>query len=124
MPGEVIPGHAFYDYADKYLDDQSRTVIPAELPAGVVADLQRLAVAAFRAVDAQGMARVDFFYEGPGGGIVVNEINTIPGFTVISMFPKVWAASGVPYEALLDRLVALALERHARRPRPETEAGS
>lgn len=120
LPGEVIPGHAFYDYADKYLDHLSRTVVPADLPDEVVAELQRQAVAAFQAVDAQGMARVDFFYCGDGpAGVVINEINTIPGFTVISMFPKLWAASGVPYGDLLDQLVSLALERHARRPRPD-----
>jgi len=122
VPGEVIPGREFYDYAAKYLDDTSRTEVPADLPPGVVRRLQDLAVAAFQAVDASGMARVDFFYdegrEG-GDGVVVNEINTIPGFTVISMFPKLWEASGVPYPRLLDRLVELALERHVQRPRPQ-----
>jgi D-alanine-D-alanine ligase len=118
VPGEVIPGAGFYDYAAKYLHDTARLVVPAELPAGAVAELQQAAVQAFLAVEAAGMARVDFFYRGerPGRpGIVVNEINTIPGFTVISMFPKLWAASGVPYSRLLDRLVELALERHRRR---------
>jgi len=122
VPGEVLPGREFYDYAAKYLDDTSRTVVPADLPAQVAAELRRLAVAAFQAVDAAGMARVDFFYDGerPGGrGIVLNEINTIPGFTTISMFPKVWEASGVSYPRLLDRLVDLALERHRSRPAPE-----
>jgi D-alanine-D-alanine ligase len=122
VPGEVVPGREFYDYAAKYLDDTSRTEIPADLPPAVVRELQALAVAAFRAVDAAGMARVDFFYDQDGqtgSGVVVNEINTIPGFTVISMFPKLWEASGLPYPRLLDRLVELALERHRQRPRPE-----
>jgi D-alanine-D-alanine ligase len=128
VPGEVLPGRDFYDYAAKYLDDTSRTEIPAQLPAPVVRELQELAVAAFRAVDASGMARVDFFYDeaGPDGGqrVVVNEINTIPGFTVISMFPKLWEASGLPYPRLLDRLIELALERHRQRPRPEAVGAS
>jgi D-alanine-D-alanine ligase len=122
VPGEVFPGREFYDYAAKYLDDTSRTEIPAALPLAVVSELQELAVAAFRAVDAAGMARVDFFYDPAGqtgSGVVVNEINTIPGFTMISMFPKLWEASGLPYPRLLDRLVELALERHRQRPRPE-----
>jgi D-alanine-D-alanine ligase len=122
VPGEVFPGREFYDYAAKYLDGTSRTEIPADLPPAVVAELQELAVAAFRAVDAAGMARVDFFYGQAGqngSGVVVNEINTIPGFTMISMFPKLWEASGLPYPRLLDRLVDLALERHRQRPRPE-----
>jgi D-alanine-D-alanine ligase len=131
VPGEVFPGREFYDYAAKYLDDTSRTEIPARLAPAVVAELQELAVAAFKAVDASGMARVDFFYQpehvdggGSGGGVVVNEINTIPGFTVISMFPKLWAASGLSYPRLLDRLVELALERHCQRPRPEAVGAS
>src|SRR5882672_3167123 len=124
VPGEVFPGREFYDYAAKYLDDTSRTEIPVDLPPAVVSELQELALAAFRAVDAAGMARVDFFYEEAGRGVVVNEINTIPGFTMISMFPKLWEASGIPYPRLLDRLVELALERHRQRPRPETLPGA
>ncbi|MEA2533509.1 MAG: D-alanine-D-alanine ligase [Actinomycetota bacterium] len=122
VPGEVFPGREFYDYAAKYLDDTSRTEIPADLPPAVVRELQELAVAAFRAVDAAGMARVDFFWDEAGqtgARAVVNEINTIPGFTEISMFPQLWEASGLPYPRLLDRLVELALERHRQRPRPE-----
>jgi len=119
VPGEVFPGREFYDYAAKYLDDTSRTEIPADLPAAEVRELQELAVAAFRAVDAVGMARVDFFWDEAGRGVVVNEINTIPGFTTISMFPQLWEASGLPYPRLLDRLVELALERHRQRPRRE-----
>jgi D-alanine-D-alanine ligase len=117
VPGEVVPGREFYDYAAKYLDDSSRTLVPADLPPAVVQEVQALAVAAFRAVDAAGMARVDFFYDEQGRGVVLNEINTIPGFTEISMFPKLWAASGLPYPHLLDRLVELAFERHRRRLR-------
>ena len=118
VPGEVIPGREFYDYAAKYIDDTSRTIIPGVLPPEAVEELQTLAVAAFRAVDASGMARVDFFYD-EGRGAVLNEINTIPGFTEISMFPKLWEASGLPYRALIDRLVELALQRYQQRPRPE-----
>lgn len=112
VPGEVIAGRDFYDYAAKYLEDRSRSIIPAELPQGVAEELRAAAVAAFQAIDASGMARVDFFYDESGRGVVINEINTIPGFTVISMFPKLWEASGLPYPRLIDRLVELALERH------------
>ena len=117
VPGEIIPGAEFYSFAAKYVDDRSRLVIPAELPDKAAAVLQAAAVAAFQAVEAAGMARVDFFYRG-GTDIVVNEINTIPGFTVISMFPKLWAASGLGYPQLLDRLVELAMERASRGGRP------
>jgi D-alanine-D-alanine ligase len=120
VPGEVIPGREFYDYEAKYLDEGSRTVIPAELTAGQIADIQRLAVAAFRAVDAAGMSRVDFLLARATGTIYLNEINTIPGFTTISMFAKMWEASGVAYPALVDRLIQLALERHADKQRLRT----
>ena len=112
-PGEVIPSREFYDYQAKYLDDDSRTIIPAELPAKVTADVKRLAIEVFRALDCAGMARVDFLMDGGSGKLYVNEINTIPGFTTISMYSKMWAASGVPYPELLDRLITLARERHA-----------
>lgn len=115
VPGEIRPGAEFYDYADKYLDGSAELVIPAELPDEVRAELDDLARRAFRALRAEGMARVDFFYEEDGRGLLLNEINTIPGFTPISMYPKLWAASGLDYGALIDELVALALERHARR---------
>ena len=117
VAGEVKPGREFYDYEDKYLDDAAQLMIPAQLDPDVQAQGQLLAAAAYTALRAEGMARVDFFYdERPGGrGWLVNEINTIPGFTPISQFPKLWAASGVPYPQLLDRLVELALARHARR---------
>lgn len=119
LPGEVQPGAEFYDYADKYLDDGSRTLIPAPLPDAVAAEAQALAVRAFRALRCDGLARVDFFYEdGPSGrGLLLNEVNTIPGFTPISMYPKMWIASGLSYPALIDELVDLALDRHARRRR-------
>ena len=112
VPGEVIPSREFYDYEAKYLDEGSRVVIPAELPDPVAAEVRRLSIAAFTAIDCAGMARVDFLLSRSSGAIFVNEVNTIPGFTTISMFAKLWAASGVPYGALLDRLIALALERH------------
>jgi D-alanine-D-alanine ligase len=113
LPGEIIPSREFYDYEAKYLDDSSRCIVPANLPAEVVAEVQRLAIEVFRAVDCAGMARVDFLMDGGSGAIYVNEINTIPGFTTISMYAKMWDASGLPYPALLDRLIALARERHA-----------
>jgi D-alanine-D-alanine ligase len=115
VPGEIRPGAEFYDYADKYLDGSAELVIPAELPDDVRRELDDLARRSFRALRAEDMARVDFFYEEGGRGLLLNEINTIPGFTPISMYPKLWAASGVPYGQLIDELVELALERHARR---------
>lgn len=113
VPGEVIPSREFYDYESKYLDADSRTIVPADLPANVTAEVKRLAIEVFRAVDCAGMARVDFLMDGTTGTLYVNEINTIPGFTTISMYAKMWAASGVPYPELLDRLITLARERHA-----------
>jgi D-alanine-D-alanine ligase len=113
IPGEVIPSREFYDYEAKYLDHNSEVVIPADLPPALVEEVQRLSMAAFRAIDCAGMARVDFLLARDTGAIVVNEINTIPGFTTISMYSKMWAASGLSYSALIDRLVELALERHA-----------
>lgn len=115
VPGEIVPSHDFYDYEDKYLAGAARMVIPAEAPAAVLESCRSLAVQAARALRAEGMARVDFFYDEAGGRLLVNEVNTIPGFTPFSMFPSLWAASGLPYDALIDRLVELALERHARR---------
>ena len=96
-------------------------IIPADLPDDVVAELQRLAIAAFTTLRCDGMARVDFFYEPDGRGLLLNEVNTIPGFTPISMYPKLWAASGLPYDELIDELVRLALERHDRRSRFSTK---
>ena len=120
VPGEVIPSREFYDYEAKYLDESSRTVIPAELSEREVAEVKRLAIDAFKAIDAAGMSRVDFLLAGASGKIYVNEINTIPGFTTISMYSKMWEASGVPYPALVDRLIQLALERHADKQRLRT----
>lgn len=119
--GEIRPrGHEFYDYAAKYLDEQgAELLIPAEVPPRVAEEAQRMAVEAFRAIDCAGMARVDLFLLEPDR-LLVNEINTIPGFTQISMYPKLWAASGVPYPELVDRLVELALERFERDRRKGT----
>ncbi|HEX9122366.1 MAG TPA: D-alanine--D-alanine ligase family protein [Actinomycetota bacterium] len=113
VAGEIVPkgAHEFYDYDAKYTDEHgAELLIPADLPAGVLGEVQRLAVAAFLAVDGAGMARVDFFLRSDGS-LLLNEINTIPGFTQISMYPKLWEASGMPYAELVDRLVELALER-------------
>jgi D-alanine-D-alanine ligase len=117
VPGEIVPVHEFYDYAAKYLDEGSELIIPAELAAAETRRVRQLAVAAFRAVDCAGMARVDFLLERRTGKIYVNEINTIPGFTSISMFPKLWQASGLSYSRLIDRLIELALERHRQKQR-------
>jgi D-alanine-D-alanine ligase len=113
MPGEVVPGREFYDYEAKYLDEGSRTIIPADLSAEQVRDVQRLAIAAFRAIDASGLSRVDFLLSKDTGAIYLNEINTMPGFTTISMYSKMWEASGITYSALVDRLIQLAIARHA-----------
>jgi D-alanine-D-alanine ligase len=114
VAGEIVPtGHEFYDYESKYLDAQgSELIIPAEVPEPTLEEIQRLAVAAFRAIDCAGMARVDFFITRDDV-LLLNEVNTIPGFTQISMYPKLWEASGVSYPELIDRLIELALERHA-----------
>ena len=110
--GEVVPHHEFYDFQAKYLEEGSVLRIPAPLPEQVAEEVRRLAVEAFRAIDCAGMARVDFFFEDDTGLLYLNEINTIPGFTPISMYPKLWEASGIPYAKLIDRLIELALERH------------
>jgi D-alanine-D-alanine ligase len=115
VPGEVRPSHEFYDYEDKYEDGAAALLVPAPLPPDVTADVQRMAVAAGHALRVDGMARVDFFYEEGGRGLLLNEVNTIPGFTPISMYPKMWEASGVAYPALIDALVKAGLERHANR---------
>lgn len=112
VPGEIVPSGEFYDYAAKYLDGASRELIPAPLDAGQTAQFQRLAVEAYKAADLAGMSRVDFLLSRTTGVIVLNEVNTIPGFTTISMYPKLWEASGLTYPKLLDRLIELALERH------------
>ncbi|RMG50616.1 MAG: D-alanine--D-alanine ligase [Acidobacteria bacterium] len=112
LPGEIIPGAEFYDYTDKYISDAAQLIIPAKLPARLTAKLQRWAIRAFQAIEGSGMARVDFFIERRTGRLLVNEINTIPGFTSISMYPKLWEVSGIRYPELIDRLIELALERH------------
>jgi D-alanine-D-alanine ligase len=115
VPGEVVPAAEFYDYEDKYHDGNAQLIIPAILPPGVAEELQDLARRAYRALRVEGMARADFLYEEDGRGPLVNELNTIPGFTPISMYPKLWEASGLGYSELIDRLVDLAIERHQRR---------
>jgi D-alanine-D-alanine ligase len=112
-PCEILPSREFYDYDDKYLLDQARTVIPADLSPEQTAEIQRLAVECYRAVECEGMARVDFLLESATGKLYINEINTIPGFTSISMYPKMWEYSGLAMPKLIDRLIELALERHA-----------
>jgi D-alanine-D-alanine ligase len=118
--GEVIPSREFYDYEAKYLDEGSRTLIPADLPAPLAEEVRQLARSAFLAIDGAGMARVDFLLDRERGRLYVNEVNTIPGFTTISMYAKLWAASGVEYPQLLDKLVQLALDRHAEKQQLRT----
>jgi len=120
LPGEIVPGHEFYDYDDKYLTDEADLLIPAKLGDPEIAEVQHLAITAYKALRVDGMARVDFFYEEGGRGWLVNELNTIPGFTPISMYPKMWEASGLSYPELVDELVRLALERFERRRRFST----
>ncbi len=114
--GEIVPGAEFYDYADKYLSDAARLIAPAELPAATAERLRRLAVDAFTALGGWGLARVDFFLAADGE-LYLNEINTLPGFTAISMYPRLWGLSGLPLAPLVDRLVTIACERHADRRR-------
>jgi D-alanine-D-alanine ligase len=121
VPGEIIPSGEFYDYEAKYLNAASREVIPAVLPERLAEEIRLLAVTAFKALDCAGMARVDFLLADDGtGSLYLNELNTIPGFTTISMYSKMWAASGVSYPQLLDRLIALAIERHAEKQQLRT----
>ena len=128
VPGEIVPHREFYDYAAKYLEEGSKILIPAELKPVQVNKIQKYAVDAFRALELSGMARVDFFLEKEGGKIYLNEVNTIPGFTSISMFPKMWEASGLSFRELIDKLIELALEQHAEKARTkyqiELPAGS
>jgi D-alanine-D-alanine ligase len=114
LPGEIVPGHEFYDYEDKYVDDRSRSVIPADLPEYVRDEVRGLAIAAFDLLGGAGFARVDFFLERKSGRVLLNEINSLPGFTPISMFPKMWEAAGLPLGSLLDRLVKSAFRRPLR----------
>jgi D-alanine-D-alanine ligase len=115
LPCEILPSREFYDYEDKYLLDRAATRLPADLPPEKTEELRRLAVACFRAVECEGMARVDFFLETATDRLYINEINTIPGFTSISMYPKMWEHSGIGFGALLDRLIELALDRHRKK---------
>jgi D-alanine-D-alanine ligase len=118
--GEVVPSNEFYDYNAKYLDGKSQIIIPADIPHITAENVRRWAVQAFLALDLSGLARVDFFMEKETGKVYINEVNTIPGFTQISMYPKLWEASGLSYPQLLDRLIELAIERHEDRQRNKT----
>jgi D-alanine-D-alanine ligase len=131
VPGEIVPHREFYDYAAKYLEEGTKLLIPADLKPAQVKKFQHLAVLAFRALELSGMARVDFFLGKEGGKTYLNEVNTIPGFTSISMYPKLWEASGIPFPQLIDKLIELALEQHAEKTRtkyaielPEGSAGA
>jgi D-alanine-D-alanine ligase len=115
LPCEILPSREFYDYEDKYLLDRAHTQVPADLPPEQTEEVRRLAVECYRAVECEGMARVDFLLEAATGRIYINEINTIPGFTSISMYPKMWEHSGISFSALIDRLIGLALDRHQRK---------
>jgi D-alanine-D-alanine ligase len=115
--GEIIPGNDFYDYEDKYVSDSATLMIPAQLTAEQSENLRQLALHAYETLRCEGMARVDFFFEEGGRGFLCNEINTIPGFTPISMYPKMWEASGLSYSDLIDELVLHAQERHSRKKR-------
>jgi D-alanine-D-alanine ligase len=117
LPGEIIAGHDFYDYEDKYIDNKSKTEIPAKLPKKIIERIQRDAIKAFQSLDGAGLARADFFVERGTNRVIINEINTMPGFTSISMYPKLWEASGISYGELIDRLIELAIERHRDRSR-------
>ena len=117
VPGEIVPGADFYDYEDKYADGLADLRVPAPLDDAATDEVRALACQVFREYRAEGMARVDFLYEEGGRGFLLNELNTIPGFTPISMYPMLWEASGLPYPSLIDELVRLALERHERGPR-------
>ena len=118
--GEVIASNEFYDYHAKYLDNKSHVIIPADIPQATAEEVRRQAVTAFLALDLSGLARVDFFLEKESGQVYINEVNTMPGFTQISMYPKLWEASGLTYAQLLDRLVELAIERHQEKQRNRT----
>ena len=117
IPGEIVPHREFYDYAAKYLEEGTQLLIPAKLKKSEVKKVQAMAVTAFRALELSGMARVDFFIEKRGGKIFLNEVNTIPGFTSISMYPKLWEANGIPFRELISKLIDLALEQHQEKAR-------
>jgi D-alanine-D-alanine ligase len=113
VPGEIVPIKEFYDYSAKYLVEGSESIIPAPIGKAAQKEVRQLAIAAFQAVDCAGLARVDFLMDPRSKKVYVNEINTMPGFTSISMYPKMWAAAGISYPELMDRLIQLGLERHA-----------
>src|SRR5947209_1805215 len=115
LPCEILPSREFYDYDDKYLLDRAKTVVPADLPPARTDELRRLAVECYRAVECEGMARVDFLLETENNRLYINEINTIPGFTSISMYLKMWEHSGLPFADVVDQLIELALDRHRRK---------
>ena len=115
MPGEVVPANEFYDYESKYTEGMMSFTIPADVSAEVQSEVRELAVAAFRSIDGAGYARCDFFYESGAGRVLLNEINTIPGMTAMSGFPRLWAASGVGNEALVEEIVQLGLRQFAAR---------
>jgi D-alanine-D-alanine ligase len=121
VPGEIVPCNLFYDYAAKYVDGESELLIPAPIPPETAELIRRLAVEAYLAIDCAGMARADFLLDRQTDHVYVNEVNTLPGFTPISMYPKLWEASGISYPELIDRLIELALERHADKARSATE---
>ncbi len=118
--GEVITSNEFYDYRAKYIDNKSQTIIPADIPQATAEEVRRQAALAFQSLDLSGLARVDFFLERETNQVYINEVNTMPGFTSISMYPKLWEASGLPYKELLDRVIELAIERHADQQRNRT----
>ncbi|MFP8874935.1 MAG: D-alanine--D-alanine ligase family protein [Myxococcota bacterium] len=120
LPGEILTGNTFYDYQAKYVENSTQLAIPATLSEKQTRRLQEMAIAAFRVLEGEGMARVDFLLDRHSDAIYINELNSLPGFTEVSMFPRLWASSGLAYPALLDRLIELAIERHARRARLET----
>ena len=120
VAGEIVPGAEFYDYADKYLDGASQALVPAPLTPEQSDTVRAMAVEVFKVLRCEGLARVDFFFEEHGRGFLCNEVNTMPGFTPISMYPKLWIASGLPYSELIDELVRLAIERHGRQRRNTT----
>jgi D-alanine-D-alanine ligase len=117
VPGEIVPHREFYDYTAKYLEQGTQLLIPAKLEKSQVNKIQKYAISAFRALELSGMARVDFFLEKKSGKLYLNEVNTIPGFTSISMYPKLWEASGIPFRQLIDKLIELAIEIHREKAR-------
>ena len=121
VAGEIVPHREFYDYTAKYLEEGTALIIPAKLKPAQMKKIQQLAVSAFRTLELSGMARVDFFLEKKGGKLFLNEVNTIPGFTSISMYPKLWEATGIPFRELIDRLITLALEVHQEKARTKYE---